>query len=209
MNTYNAECLVMNLPDCYKKTEDSNNAKILEIEAAELTKIRKDLSDVETILDLENATGKTLDLYGLRVGQARGEATDEQYRVMIKAKVMRNLSNGSLPSVLEALSVTFGCDKSEIQINEAATPCTMELVALPISKLTEAGFTLEQSTALVKSLFPVGIAAESLIYAGTFEFSDREDEYDENAGFTDAEGGTKGGYFGHLAGDGNDIVLPI
>ena len=88
------ENLVKNLPDAYKKTTDSNNFKILEVERLALSDVRASLQEVANILDINNAKGKTLDLYGERVGQARGLADDDKYLLMIKAKLMRNLSNG-------------------------------------------------------------------------------------------------------------------
>lgn len=209
MNTYNAENHALNLPDKYRKTSDSNNAKILEIERLEGVKIRESLYQVEAILDINNATGKTLDLYGGKVGQPRGSATDEQYRIMIKAKVSRDLCNGSIPSIVNALAETFGCDKSEIQLKEAEKDCTVELVTLPLDTLVTAGFSLSQITALIKTIIPIGVTVETLMYEGTLEFSDSEEEYDENAGFTDTEGGATGGYFGYLAGEETETVLPI
>lgn len=112
---------VYNLPDAYKKTKTSNNYKILEIERRELEFLRGNLLDVESILDINNATGKTLDLYGERVGQKRGLATDDQYRVLILARIMRNLSNGTYNSVISCLSTMFNCDPSEIHLRDAQT----------------------------------------------------------------------------------------
>ena len=209
MNTYNADNHVKNLPDCYKKTADSNNAKILEIEKNEMTKIRTTLNQVEDILTLSKATGKTLDMYGMRVGQPRGLTSDDQYRMLILAKIMRNLSNGSIPSIIDCLSKTFSCEKSDIQLTESATECKIDIASLPLSVINKAGFTTSQVTAIIKSLLPVGLTVESLIYEGTFEFASGEGETDNDKGFCDVEGGTIGGYLGYLQGDENEPILPI
>ena len=209
MNIYNSENHAQNLPDAFRKDNESNNYKILEIEHAEGVKFRNSLREIESILSIDNARGKTLDLYGAMVGQARGLATDEQYLVMIKAKMVRNLSNGSLPSILNALSVTLGCEKTEIQIKESENAGEVELVTLPLEIINQSGFTATQITAIIQSLLPTGICAVNLNYDGTFEFSDNESEYDEETGFCDVEGGEIGGYLGYTAGDKNEPVLPI
>ena len=82
-----------NLPDAYRKDKDSNNYKILEVERDAVSQLNAMLNQIYEITDLENATGKTLDLYGEKIGQDRGKATDEQYRVLIRAKAVRNLVN--------------------------------------------------------------------------------------------------------------------
>ena len=88
-----------NLPDAFAKNPESNNYKILEIEHTAQVDMLKTLHEIYECLNLEKATGKTLDRYGDRVGQIRGAATDEQYRTMIKARMLRNLTNGSYKSV--------------------------------------------------------------------------------------------------------------
>ena len=118
---YNSEHPASNLPDAYVKKPTSNNYKILEIERREAEILRESLYSIESILDISKATGKTLDLYGERVGQRRGLATDDQYRVLILARIMRNLSNGSYNSVIKCLSLMFNCDPSEIHIEDVGT----------------------------------------------------------------------------------------
>ena len=198
-----------NLPDAYKKTPDSNNAKILEIERYSGEELREILRGIENILDINQATGKTLDKYGERVGQARGLADDAKYLLLIKAKTVRNLSTGSYPSVMEALCQAFGCDPSEILIENDDAPSSVKIVLLPLTVINKAGLTSSQATAIIKSLLPIGTTITSLLFEGTFQFSDSETEYDETAGFCDVEGGTIGGYLGVTSGDEQDVILPI
>ena len=200
--------LVKNLPDAFKKTTDSNNFKILEIEKIALADIRESLQQIDSILDINNAKGKTLDLYGERVGQARGLADDNKYILMIKAKNMRNLSNGSYPSIINALCATFSCEPSQIYIADGDEPYTVNIVTLPLEVINKAGFTTSQTVALVKSMLPVGVSLTSFLFEGTFEFGANEDDYDEEKGFAN-ESGTIGGYLGATQGDETDIILPI
>lgn len=201
--------LVKNLPDAFKKTTDSNNFKILEIERIACNDLRERLQDIGDILDINNATGKTLDLYGERVGQPRGLATDEKYILMIKSKIMRNISVGSYPSVVNAICETFNCEPSQVLITENEEACTITVAALPLSVINAAGLTTSQTVALIKSMLPVGISVKTFMFEGTFEFSDSENDYDDEKGFCDIEGGTIGGYLGVTNADINEELLPI
>lgn len=198
MSEFITDNYAMNMPDCYCKTTESNNFKLLELERLTTEKYRETLQDLFNILDLDNARGKTLDMYGDMVGQARGSATDEQYILMIKAKLMRNLSNGSYPSVLNALCVTFNCNPSEICITEGDEPCTIESVALPLDIIIKSNMSTYDTIYLIKQLLPVGIELKSYFFDGTFTFSDIENEYNEEEGFGDVEDSDIGGYFGTI-----------
>lgn len=240
--------LVKNLPDAYKKTTDSNNFKILEIERKTLEDVRKSLwgydkckkcgneaitqenqncpvcgsetvriNGINDILNIDNAKGKTLDLYGERVGQARGLATDEKYILLIKAKIMRNISNGSYPSILTSLCLTFGCDPSQIYFTDGEEPFTVNMAALPLEVINAAGLTSAQTVAIIKSLLPVGISLSSFVFEGTFEFARSYEDMTidgDTEGLTDTYENMNnpdaiGGYLGVAAGDEVDEILPI
>lgn len=192
---------VKNLPDSFCKSTESNNYKLLELERLTLEDYRKTLQELFDVIKLENAGGKVLDMYGETVGQLRGKATDEQYILMIKAKLMQNLSNGSYPSILNALCTTFDCKPEDVYIEESDMPCTVNVVRLPLEAVVKADISPENTTKLIKSLLPVGVNLQSYLYEGTFSFSDVDNEYNPNEGFCDTEGGTIGGYLG-IAGSG-------
>ena len=203
--------LVKNLPDTYKKSVGSNNHKLFEVEQAAMTAVRADLQSVDNIIDINNATGKTLDLYGERVGQARGLASDEKYLMLIKAKIARNMCNGTYPSVIKALCTTFNCEPSEVYIEESETPCKVNAATLPLTAINSVDFTIPQTLALIKALLPVGVSLETYFFEGTFEFSDVENEYDENTGFAPFENASErdiGGILGAI-GNADDVLLPI
>ncbi len=198
-----------NLPDCYRQDEDSNNYKILAVERHPLGKLRADLQDAYTALDLQNAVGDTLNHYGQMVGQARGVATDEQYVLMILSKIMRNLSTGDYISVAKSICSTFDCEPSEVLIVEKDEPATVELVVLPLGVINKVGLTTRQTVEFVKRLLPAGVKLESFLFEGTFEFAHAENEYDETKGFSDVENGTIGGYLGIAYGEDDKPLLPL
>lgn len=201
--------LARNLPDCYKKDPASNNYKILEIERAADNDLRTTLEEIASILDIDNASGATLDMYGKKYGQPRGQADDAQYRIMIKSKVVRNSCNGSYKDVANALSVTFGCSIDDILLTEVGI-MEIELKNINTEMVERAGFELNQVYQLVKSLLPAATTLQSVYIDGTFEFGEAEDEEDENAGFAISESDQSvGGYFGDFQSRESSTELPI
>lgn len=216
MKQFDNKNLVNNLPDCYAKSTDSNNYNILQIEKVALELLSKDIEDVLNAKDLNIATGDTLDRYGEMVNQPRGLATDSQYRLMIRAKIMQNLSGGDYKSVLKALYMTFGCEPSRVSIIQSDTPCTVKIERVPLDIITSAGLSTAQTTQIIKRLLPVGIDVETYFYEGTFEFSENENDMSIDGatkGFTDTELNMTsetaiGGILGEIY-DGDEIDLPI
>lgn len=197
-----------NLPDAYNKRSGSNNVKILSIEKRTLDGFLEELADVYNSLDLDVATGKTLDLYGEMVGQARGMASDEQYRVMIKSRILRNMTNGDYNSIARAVSLIFSCDPTEFKLTEEK-PCVVKLEGLPYEMLNSSGVDLNDAISIIAEVMPVGVRLESIFADGTFAFAASATEYDETAGFgISNDDQTIGGSLGLLAGSGNSN-LPI
>lgn len=209
MIDFNKDNYAKNLPDSFAKEADSNNYKILETERAAVEEDLADLYGIYEIINIDNAYGKTLDRYGERVGQPRGLATDEQYILMIKAKIMRALGNGTYSSVLKSLCETFGCEPEQVYIEETDEPCLVNMVTLPLDILNKSGMTVTQVTQLIKTLLPICVRLDSLSLEGTFEFAEGEGVYDEAKGFCDVEGGSIGGYLGYMSSDENEPILPI
>lgn len=207
MNTrFDRDRLARNLPDAYRKDQQSNNAKILEIEKSALDMLREDIGAIDACLDINNASGKTLDLYGEMLGQDRGTATDEQYRVLIKNRINRNYANADYNSIVRALAITFDCEPSDILLKELDEPCKVSLEGIPIYKINERNIDINTAVKIVTGLMPVGVYMEAANFSGTFEFSGPELVYDEDAGFGNVDQ-TIGGYLG-LASSGGK-VLPV
>lgn len=197
-----------NLPDAYKKDRDSNNAKILELEKRTLDQVRESISAIYDSLDINNAYGKTLDLFGEMIGQRRGAATDEQYRILIKSKIARNNANADFNSIIRAICITFDCEPKDIILTELDEPCKVSFDGLPISQINAANIDMATAVAIINALMPVGVIMESMNFTGTFEFSGgTELVYDEEAGFGSVDQ-TIGGYLG-LVSDSFGSNLPI
>lgn len=204
MAIFHYDNLAKNLPDCYKKDTSSNNYKILEVERQANITSRTVLESINNILDISNATGKVLDMYGQKYGQLRGNATDAQYRTLIKAKIARSFASGSYKSIIDALCFTFDISKEEILIIESEESSKVTLAGISLDTINEAGFSAEQAEEIIKEMLPASVALGISLFNGTFEFSDSETEYNASAGFADTEGGWKddeaiGGYLGYTA----------
>lgn len=211
MAEFNFDNLAKNLPDCYKKDKGSNNYKILEIERRAGAELRECLNGIAEMLDIENATGAVLDAYGERYRQPRGKATDQQYRIMIKTKIAKTLSSGSYKDIVDVICFAFGCTSDDVLFKESpTTPMSVSLEQLPLTAINLSGFSTAQAYQLIGSLLPVSVELQSVLFEGTFEFSDAENEYSESAGFAISEADqTIGGYFGGAESDVSENPLPI
>ena len=195
MAEFKFDNLVSNLPDSFAKSKDSNNYKLLATEKYISDIIYNDIQDLFNALDIDNASGKVLDMYGGRLGINRGAMTDEQYLIMLKAKIAQNLSDGTRESISNVLSFILECQTADIQIRSGTNTGEVIIENIPLLLLINAGFDIEQIIGIVNIILPVGVKVASHSFSGTFEFGSAENEYDQNKGFADDDM-TIGGYFG-------------
>lgn len=202
------------LPDCYHKDPQGNNYKLLGLNHLPVQELKKDIQAVREALDLNIASGRTLDLYGDMLQQRRGLLNDEQYRYMILTRIGRNVVKGDYQSIMDALVLMFGSRQGDIslddvELGEEERPCVVKLTKFPIAVLVNAGFSSRQAVVMIETLLPVCVTLAADNFEGTFEFADSADIYDATAGFADI-GQTIGGYLGLLLGDDDSVaILPI
>lgn len=67
--------------------------------------IQDAITSVQDSRDIDKATGKTLDLIGGNVGQIRIDEDDDLYRLLIKTRIIANLSNGDIPVINKVMSI--------------------------------------------------------------------------------------------------------
>lgn len=197
------------LPDSYAKGKSSNNYKLLNLNEQAIADAKADAQAVFNMVDLQQATGRTLDLYGEMVGQKRAKLNDEQYRYMILTRIGMNVVQGNYKTVIESIKSMFGCKASDIILKDSENACSVEVIKFPLEVLVNAGFSGAQAVTMINSLLPVGVSLEHVNFDGTFEFADTADVYDEQAGFANIEQ-TIGGYLGLLQVDDEDTpILPL
>lgn len=203
------------LTDAYTKNENSNVGKVLLLLSEQIDDLNGTLTTVENYRDLNSATGTTLDLIGQAVGQPRGKATDEVYRILIRARIARNASDGTTDKIILALSLALNTNPSNIKISELSDggvyePATIGLVNLPLEALLNAGMTASQFGILMQRVAAAGVRVASVDLTGTFQLSDSANSsiIDVERGLADLEQTTGGTLSGSFSPE-DDVELPI
>ena len=204
---------VKELSDAWKKTQDSNNAKMLGLNETSVNKLLEVFKQIDDCLDIYKATGKTLDYYGAAVGQPRGNLADDKYRLLIITRIAVNVSGCDYQTVVDNIKRLLNCEYSDFELTELydeeePKPATVSITKMPYTILDKAGFSSEEIYQVIKLLLPIGVGLEFRALEGTFEFCSIED-YElvtQEKGFADEEQ-TFGGTWGMVI--GQDSELPI
>lgn len=153
--------------------------------------------------DIDRARGQTLDLIGSNINQPRGKATDEVYRILLKSKIARNLSDGTVDTIIQVVATALNADLEEIKIKEAwetnpdALPA-IELMELPLSRLLETGMDPLNFVRIVQKTVASGVKVEQVALEGTFELGTTALEQSADKGLSDitmTTGGTLGAIY--------------
>ncbi len=205
MNTL--QKMLRRITDNYSKDPDSNVGKLLNIAATEIEDLEETANKIRLWRDIDEAEGETLDRIGYNVQQWRGQASDPVYRILIKSKIARNLSDGSINTIIEVLAITLDTEEENIIVQELwETESAAIQVDVPTALLNEVGFSFTQFGRLVNRIVAAGVRANVLLQ-GTFEFSETL-ESDNEAGFSDTNQEV-GGYLGAVYDPADDPDLPI
>lgn len=203
------------LTDAFTKNPDSNIGKMLLLVSGEIDELNDTLNKIESWRDIDQAAGVTLDLIGENVGQSRGQATDEVMRVLIRAKIARNTSDGSMDSVINALALSLNADPSTIQIVELyddteSEPAAIAITGLPLAAINRAGMTVNQFGQIAQRVVAAGVRVATIDIQGTFQLSGvlNDSQMDASIGLAPLDqsvGGTLSGAFTPE----EEIPLPI
>lgn len=191
---------VAQLPDAFSKHNNSNNYRILQINQQALRQLYADIEDVYNSLDLSQATGKTLDLYGDMLDQPRGDSNDTQYRGLLMAKIARLFLKGDYDSTMTSIATALGINASDIKVKEHETRCAVEVTDFPIAVYEKTIYKTRQIEKIIKQLMPVGVELILDSFSGTFRLCESEGEMSNTTGLAD-EAGTIGGSLGLVLGE--------
>ncbi|MCY7785259.1 hypothetical protein [Bacillus inaquosorum] len=205
--------LIGKLSDAFLKDEKSNIGKLFLIVDEQLTALKSALITAENWRDIDAAKGKALDLLGDNVSQDRGRATDEIYRVLIRGKVARNVSDGTTNRIIEALAKTLNCKPSEIHIvsskeNNEDEPAAIIVKKAPIEALSKVGMSATQFSNIVQKTVAAGVRVAYVDLNGTFRFSSSANSI-ETSQYGFSTDGTDGGTLGGIFQPEDDYPLPI
>lgn len=97
------------LPDNYSRRDQVNNEGLHRIVYSEMEELFEVFNAIKFFRNLDNAYGKTLDYIGTNVQQLRDiNQDDEQYRLMIKTKIIANLSQGDIETINTVATALIG-----------------------------------------------------------------------------------------------------
>ncbi|PIC73350.1 DUF2612 domain-containing protein [Sporosarcina sp. P17b] len=202
---FNTQDIVSKLVDYFDKRPDSNISKLLGVLSNEVQEIKEANETVMLWRNIDDAEGATLDNIGSDVRIFRGSATDELYRLLIKAKIIRNLSDGTMDGIIRAIAMALSAQLDEVKIVEKwhdpfePESLTIKAINMPLSRVIEAGMSDEEFVRVVRHIIAAGIKIEEILLQGTFELGDEnEDLYDPMRGFSDTNNPETGGYLGSI-----------
>ena len=131
--------------------------------------------------DIDQAEGVTLDYIGRNIGQDRDGFDDNLFRVMIKARIIRNNSDGSIPTIIRFISFILGIEKRHILVKEKwldGDPVGL-YIELDYAHIEAIGLEAEQFAVIVNQLVGAGIHAD-IHFRGSFMFSDFADQVQDD-----------------------------
>ena len=97
------------------------------------------LESVRDSRNIDKASGKSLDLLGANVGQFRNGEDDDFYRLLIKTRIIANLSIGDAPTINHVMSalikeVYLGLEEVWMKKEHLFEPAAIKLHLGPIAK---------------------------------------------------------------------------
>ncbi|AJK87692.1 MULTISPECIES: DUF2612 domain-containing protein [Lysinibacillus] len=212
---FSTKSIVKRFSDYFDKTPDSNISKLMSIFSAEAQKIKETNDRIRQWRNIDDAEGVGLDLIGQNVNQSRGVANDEVYRILLKSKIARNLSDGTIDMIIQVLAIALSIDPKMIKIKEKwndqeePEPAAIKVIELPLTKLNEAGLDPTNFVRIVQRTVAAGVKVGVIELTGTFEFGDLTNSIDNTKGFGDINDDTIGGYLGAAYAPSQDNELPI
>ena len=91
------------LPERFRKPTNKDLYYVLYTQSYD--EFYETLDSIEASRNIDKAKGKSLDHLGSNVGQFRIDEDDELYRLLIKTRIIANLSIGDIPTINEVMSV--------------------------------------------------------------------------------------------------------
>ncbi|MCP1176192.1 DUF2612 domain-containing protein [Bacillus sp. 1663tsa1] len=171
--------LIDRLTDNYSRGENTNISKIMKLSAYHIQENEDLLHQISEWRDIDQAEGVTLDYIGRNIGQDRMGFNDNIFRVLLKSRIIRNNSDGSIPTIIRFLSFILEIEKQIIRVQEKWRTLDDEPVGLhieiDIDHVLKTGISPENFGNIVNELVPAGIHAD-IYFVGSFMFSDYTDQ---------------------------------
>ncbi|MFC6202565.1 hypothetical protein ACFP1L_11895 [Lactiplantibacillus nangangensis] len=161
------------------RSTDSNNWKLVRLLLKTQLDQEADMVQLSDMHDIDFATGKFLDHLGRLVGEYRGQMDDKFYRSMIKSRIARQHSNGTINELYGIIAVTLGAAPSEFKVqpmwNLTGEARAVQVLGIPnkyVDSLQKREMVLERindSVAADVHVIGIGFQVEgsTAVYIGT------------------------------------------
>lgn len=197
------QSMIRSLVDAFVKKDGSNNNKLIILLSEKIDTLESTFTKIESWRDINQAEGTTLDELGANVGQKRGTLSDEMLRVLIRARIARNASDGTINKMIEALALSLDASPSTIKIKalyNEGQPAALMIEGIPIDALNKTGLTAAQFGYIAQEVAAGGIRVASVDLSGTFVLSSQANALETSVDFglaplDQSSGGTLGASF--------------
>lgn len=98
----------------FDKPLETNIGKLFSLFAEQIEEVQRQAELIKLWDDLDYAQGKVLDRYGANFGVKRVSESDKLYRIMIRVKMLAQISGGDVDTVLHATSELLDVDVTNI-----------------------------------------------------------------------------------------------
>jgi hypothetical protein len=197
------QTMISRVVDAFAKNNNSNFSKLFIILSEKIDELNDTFTKIENWRDINQAEGKALDDIATNYGQKRGTTSDEILRVLIKARIARNMSDGTINKMIEALARSLDTETSTIKIKplfSQGEPAALMIEGIPIDALNRTGLTIPQFGYIAQAVAGAGIRVASVDLSGTFTFSSQSNVLETSTQFgfaplNQSSGGTLGASF--------------
>jgi phage-related tail protein len=205
--------MMRKITDVFTKKEDSNIGKLILLLSEPINLLNDTFYKIENWRDLNQAEGNVLDAIGSNFGQKRGQLSDELMRVLIKARIARNESDGTFDKMIEALARTVNTTPDKVKIKalwSEGEPAAIMIEGVPLNALNSVGMTANEFGYIAQQIVAAGVRVASIDLSGTFTLSSQFNVLETSTEFglaplDQSTGGTLGASFD----PGKSINLPI
>lgn len=104
------------IPGALNATYNPNMNKLVTFFAEYLSEIQSLFKKIELYRNIDGASGKLLDEIGEKVGEVRGQADDEFYRIMLKSKIASRKGDATVNGILTIIKNSLGVDVKNIKV---------------------------------------------------------------------------------------------
>lgn len=107
---------ISRMPGSVDAIYNPNINKLVTFFAEYLSNIQGLFKQIKYYRNIDNASGNLLDKIGEKVGEVRGKADDEFYRVMLKSKIASRKGDATVNGILAIIKNSLGVDVRNIKV---------------------------------------------------------------------------------------------